>query len=243
MRTRLNYSGHISQSCPCTRVRPAEVGCLQTWHFLSQLPFASVLFPTLTCFKCLWSLLAEGQIFFFFASINFLRGWHSYSTWTTADVASECHLVGWHGILRVAGMEARANVRTDSVPNTAILQASCHSWMEASCPGSQGWRPTGGLWGFSTKCRRGKDRTAKDSGMAKARKQPEGNWIIQFFWALIRFQDCLLARLQPHTLPAGWASECSFSPPSCVTLPTWRLMRLQAHGMGQVWRWGLARSG
>lgn len=61
--TRLNYSGHISQSCPCAPVRPAEVGCLHTWHFLSQLPFASVLFLTLTCFKCLWFLMAEGQIF------------------------------------------------------------------------------------------------------------------------------------------------------------------------------------
>lgn len=93
------------------------------------------------------SLVLTGWGADFFASINFLRGWHSYSTWTTADTAPECHLVGWHGILRVAGMEARANVRTDSVPNTAILEASCHSWMEASCGGSQGWRPTGGLWG------------------------------------------------------------------------------------------------
>lgn len=65
------------------------------------------------------------------------------------------------------------------------------------------WRFTrlkanGRTLGFSGKHRGGKDCTAKISVMAEARTQPEGNWIIWFFWALIHFQDCLLTRRQPR---------------------------------------------
>lgn len=54
--------GTFHEAALALNICPAEVGCLHMWHFLSQIPFYTILFQTLPCLQYLCFLLAEEQI-------------------------------------------------------------------------------------------------------------------------------------------------------------------------------------